>query len=728
MQQMDNGIVRLGIDDQGRPAALERPDAGISIPIDPAALSPLWALTLRDANGNFRHVLPSGAPDMQQAEKDGTHTLQMTWDVETEWGRLGVTAFVTLRNHEPTSDWHLSVINHTDCALWEISFPRLSGLTRFDEDGGTDWLAAPFTVGELVPDPVDKVNHHRRRISHDSRLEYGAFDVEQEKSLAYSYPGMWTMQFLAYGQPQSGGLYYAAHDGQALYKRFGMYADGDDERHALCTVKQYPYDRLAAGEDFQSFYPVVVGVYPGGWWNASAMYRTWALKQFWTAKGPVRDRTDIPEWSKALDVWYWNWQFNTSGHPSQINPAIRYFKEQTGCEMALHWYGSNGEVFGSNWRIPEIYPDNPDIRRQVIEGCRELHGMNVKCIPYVNARAWAPYTAASRKESFMQNIVRDDRGEPADPKPLGRFTICPTETPNHERMRRIVNQMIDGCEMDGAYLDVITSSYAVPCFDGGHDHPAGGHDHWCRGYRDMLEKIQADIKERSPDNFITSESVIECFQDLTDLDLARAVTNITGHIGIMDALPIPMFHSVYHDYHMTYGTVSTFKKENKPSFAFCEALCFVAGQQLMISGFFAGDQDKEIYQPELQYIMMLARAHKAARKWLNLGVWMPPLDIVCDRVDITYHPERPPKPDMPSVVNGCFNLDGELCMALVNHTDKAQDVAFTIDPAVYGLGDRPRTLSVLHPEPEDLGELSSDGPSEHSMTVEPRSCRILVAS
>jgi len=725
MHVLENDRIRMVFDPGGRLAELRAVQGQAYAPIDQKALTAPWALDLRGAQGELTRVMPSSDPRIEVRTRGGAQELEAVWSADAAGGTLTVTGTVRLEPGSPLAAWTLGVDNPTDTSLWTVLYPRVSALTAYPDVDGPDALATPQGMGEWVPAPVDKVNHHRKQVSQVTRQEYGKFDVEGGGAIALSYPGKWTMQFVAYGHPQVGGVYFGAHDGAALYKRFGMYADGADGDHAALMLKQYPEDRLARGGTFHSFYPVMVGLYEGDWWNASALYRAWALQQPWAARGPTREREDIPAWAKELDAWWWNHKFPESSHPRYIVPAVRYFKEQTGAEMAVHWYSCNAEHFETNWRIPEVYPENEDIRDQLVQGVRELHAMNVRCIPYVQGRAWHPHLRASKEQNFMQCIVRDEHGEPADPRASNRQTLCPTEAPNHDRLRRIVLEMVDGCEMDGAYLDVISCNFAVPCFDPNHDHPPGGHDHWCRGYREMVRKVREAIRERSPDTFLTSESVIECFLDLFDLDLARELNLLRGHTGLPDAMPIPFFHSVYHDYHMTYGTLTNFKQRNLDHFRYADALCLVGGQQLMLAAFFPGDWDKDKFRPHTEYMLMLARAHVAARTWLNLGEWRPPAPVRCARIDIPLEGEGS-RPQQPAVLSGCFVLDGTLCAVLVNHTATEQPACVTVDPALYGI-ETPCTLRAIHPHEEMLAQGVTEA-LDHERTLPPRTAEVWLLS
>lgn len=700
---LENLNVRLEFDKQGSLIKLASRDGKVQIPIDEQRVTAPVIIALRNKAGEILEIAPPQAPQMSVAPEGGGQELLCDWKIKGAWGELAVRGKVVLPADSVVSEWTLEVENRTDRAIWQVAYPRVSGLTAFQGQTGPDWIAEPFLMGEKTPDPVTFVNHHEKNVGGWARSQFGCFDVEGGKAdIAFSYPGMWTMQYLAYGHPDVGGIYFGAHDGQALYKRFGMYADGGDGKHAALALKQFPEDRTLGGGNFKSFYPGVVGVYRGDWWGASEIYRQWGLKQFWCAKGPTRRRRDIPEWTKKLDLWYWNWQFIYSGHPKAVVPIIKYLKEKYECEIAFHWYGCAGEGYGM-WHIPEIYPYNPDCRRILIEGVKDLHKLGVHCIPYIDARIWLEDTQSFKDADGMKWVTLDEHGKSADEWGELGHTMCPTAPPFHDLIRRINNQMIDEIGMDGAYLDQVSGCYAVPCFSKDHDHSPGGHDHWTRGYRELLEKVQQDIKSRSPDNIITSESCIECYLDLFDDDLTREIANLGGFVGSLRSLPIPMFHSVYHEYHMTYGTTSTFKPTTSAQtfcwegFRLSEALVLVSGCQLMISGIFAGDETKEKFRPQLEYMDMLTRARKAGREFFNLGVWKPPLAVKCDRVEVVYNAKSPPKQDVPAVLSGCFELDGRLCIVLVNHTDKERQAAFDLDPQAYGLSGQAFELERIHP-------------------------------
>ncbi|MBI3944482.1 MAG: hypothetical protein HY321_01035 [Armatimonadetes bacterium] len=732
--QLINSRLEMDIDSEGRIRSLGSANGERRTPIDEAALTGAFMIALRDAQGKIIEVTPQAPPTMERQDRDGAQALNLTWQVGGEWGEMTVRGRVELPEGSAMSAWTLAIENRTPHALWQINYPRVSGLTAFSGDGSEDYLAAPVNLGHLCTNPIRHANRNRDKIGPDLREEYGTLGWQGDPNhIAFDYPGMWTVQFMAFGLRGNGGTYFAAHDGDALYKQFGMYGDAGDGRHAALVMKQYPEDRTAPGADFASFYPVMIGVYDGEWWDASKLYRPWALRQVWCRKGPVKDREDVPTWAKQHNLWYWNWQFvqTPSNHPEEHLAIVEHFKKRFGCDVAFHWYGCNGEgTITGIWRGPDIYPDNSTIRRTLTEAVQRFHEMGARCFPYINPRLWVEADDDFIAIDGKKWIAVDENGKSADAWAEGLHTMCPTAKPTHEVMRRIVNRMIDEIGMDGAYLDQISACNAVPCFNPAHDHGPGGHDHWSRGNRELLEKLQKDAKARSPEIAFTSESTIECYLDLLDLDLAREITSALDWFGDDQMMPIPMFHTVYHDYHMTYGTRGTIRpaRGRQPEefewFRCGEALALVGGGQLMISGAQKGDEDRPGIQPYYEYMNTLIRARMAATRFLNLGVWKPPLALECARVDVMVQKGKPPKRNVPAVLNGCFELEGELCVALVNHTAAEQAVALTLDPAAYELGRGPLRLSAIHPEEEVAAE-GVTGPVRYQTTMPPASAKIL---
>lgn len=151
---------------------------------------------------------------------------------------------------------------------------------------------------------------------------------------------------------------------------------------------------------------------------------------------------------------------------------------------------------------------------------------------------------------------------------------------------------------------------------------------------------------------------------------------------------------------MTYGSVSLVQQTDFETFCYGESLCLVGGVQLAIAGVLKGAENDIKKLPYLDYMEMLTRAHRAGRRFFNLGEWQPPLKLDCDLEDVNWSEKEPPKKNIPTVLSGCFKMDDELCMVLVNRTSSERRVCFEITPATYGLNTDRLQLRKIHPNNE----------------------------
>jgi hypothetical protein len=465
--------------------------------------------------------------------------------------------------------------------------------------------------------------------------------------MAYSYPGMWALQFMAFYNPEAVGLYFAAHDPEARFKRFGFYGESGS-REAELVMQHYPDERLTPGLSYETPYDTAIGLFTGEWWKASEVYREWAIQQKWCRKGPLAERRDIPQWLLETDLWYWNWRhkphLGSRGTSEDVVPAILNLKQKLDTGMAFHWYEWDGKPF--NQDIPPVLPVKRDAGEGLARALDELHDAGVRAIPYINARLWDIESPSWEAEGAATGVCLDQDGEHADRWSLsdGRkwSAMCPHTTLWQEKVRSVCEALVFEYGFDGVYADQITSCFVVPCFASDHDHARGGGNSWYAGYRQMMERIQGETKQRNPEAVYTSESTIDCYLDLFDANLAREANELSVRHD-EQWLPIPLFHSVYHDYAITYGSVLQLTEVHPRAFFYGEALVLVGGQQLMVEGYLSADVGTDRYSEYLEYLGGLVQARKRAREYLLFGRWLPPVEMEVDDVEVAWskdHPQR----------------------------------------------------------------------------------------
>jgi len=198
-----------------------------------------------------------------------------------------------------------------------VDFPRLPALGASGEKAAeTEYLAIPMQQGWRWRDPRQTV-------------DWGEGWAD--------YPGGGkSMQFEAYCVPDGApdGLYLATRTRPAPQ-------DGPVQaprRRVLLRAAQLPpghgprpdlRDALSGGDR----------VFSGDWWDAARIYRQWALKQPWSAAGPVRERAaGTPQWLRA-------WHLGPGDVPgddpaamdAQVNRIV-HLQQEMGAPLAFHAY------------------------------------------------------------------------------------------------------------------------------------------------------------------------------------------------------------------------------------------------------------------------------------------------------------------------------------------------------------------------------------------------------
>ena len=717
-----NGIKEIVFSQQGGLIQVCHLESGHKFEAQPSG-APIWHVVLRDADGGTRTIFPEGECQISYRLTEERAEMKLHWPE----GELGVTARISLESGSPVSHWRIEVENRTDDAIWEVQFPRIAGLGKIAGDGQGDRLAMPFLWGALMPNPVDLVCQGKAGAIASDFSEYSTTDarVEETARVAYSYPGMMTMQFLAFYHPEQAGIYFGAHDPQANFKRFGLYGQPGGDRVDL-VMQNFPEERIQGGLDYWMPYPAVVGVFAGEWWKASQIYRQWAIKQEWCAKGPLRFRKDIPEWIKEVDLWYWNYVYRDQHSPEEIVPAVIHLKERMGTDICIHWYEWNDWPFNEN--LPESFPMTYDWKDRLLKGLEELHQGGIHAIPYTNARLWDYTTESYRTQGGPESLLLDENSKPTPWSP-GRcatwLTMCPYARPWQEKMQRLMREIVEDTHFDGAYLDQITSSFVIPCFVESHGHPRGGGNSWYRGYRQMMNLIRATINTKHPEVIWTSEDVIECYLDLFDTNLSRHAAEINNRFGD-DWLSIPIYHSVYHDYAMTYGTVQTMDQKFPDAYYLGQALVFTGGSQPMICGYFAKHVGTDAFKDYLDYLERMVKIRKRARNYLTYGRWLSPVEIKVEEVDAKWSDEANPK-RVPAVFTTTWgDEEGSVCVVMVNHTAQDRKVKYSFLGEEYGLDSGNLSLIELTEDGEKV--LARDLPSTFGReeTIGARQPRIFV--
>ena len=546
----------------------------------------LWNLKLKLPSGSDFSVSNTDATLISTIRLDNQYTL--VW----QHGQLEVTVAVTLNDH--LSYWRIKIENHSGGILEEVDFPIIGGIGMRPRKSPEDYLVLPWQWGALIADPLNAV-------ANDDFVPCEWTGHERKAhQLAAEYPGIHAMQFMAYGHPGY-GLYFGIHDGQANYKCFGLYGEKNGS-HADLMLKNYPEKMTTPGETYHLPYPAVIGLYKGDWHAAAKIYRQWAIKQEWCGLGKVNDRRDIPQWVKDTGLWYWNWTTALQkGELETILPALLDLRKTIPHPMAFHWYGWNTQPHDSDYPDYQVDAAGEARLRRAVAAYK---GAGIKVFPYLNGRLWNVDMASWQRENARDYActkavtgageAKRFYVEPYMDRPF--VPMCPFTRFWQDKVIANVKRTLD-YGLDGAYIDQVSSSFAVRCHNAGHGHDVGG-NYWYRGYRTMMERLRLELRSQYPEAAFSSESVIECFIGSFDMFLGYQSALPATVLG-RTADTIPLFSTVYHDFIPLYGTGTIL---NQPEFFQGLARDISGGIMPSLQGYFTADIGRAEHREKLQML------------------------------------------------------------------------------------------------------------------------------
>ena len=519
------------------------------------------------------------------------------------------------------------------------------------------------------------------------------------------------MQFGSFNAGRS-GLYFGAHDALASTKKLAFSSDGAsaDVRRSL---GQYPEGMGVPGKTYEQPYDVVIGAFDGDWFTAAKIYREWALKQKWCAKGRIADRADVSPKIKNVALWAMS-----GGEAEKTIPDLLNFKERfAGIPLATHWYSWHVIPFDNSY--PEYFPPKPGFK----EGVKTATDAGILVMPYINGRLWDVQIPSFPREA-VHDVTRDEKGKAyieqyGSKRMLG--AMCPWTKLWQQKVGDIVWRLIDEFGVSGVYTDQVGAAAPHFCMDASHGHPLGGGSWWVEGYDKMLAPLRARIKAKYPDSFLTTESNAEPYIEHYDAYLMCNSTQ--GNL-------IPMFSAVYSDMILTFGRY-TFEGDAKDENAFYmkEGELFVFGGQLGWIGHFPADPK---YKAEGDYLKALSECRNWAQKWMALGEMLHPLDYKGEMPSVVgqwavWRTKQ--KVELPAVMNSVWRAqDGTIGIALTNMSAKPMKATFEFDATKYGLKGNASVVSELTEKGLQKITAYSSKIFEHSEEMPPRSVRFLVVA
>jgi len=603
---------------------------------------------------------------------DGTQRAVLQWNRMRWWEEddaVSVTVIIELPEDEGIAKWRIFVENNSDYwGLWSVLFPIVNG---FPESGKYEIARPSFARG-------------------------GELITACDQKLSGRYPGsVWPMQFVSFTK-DSNSIYMGTMDPEARAKdfvvqpikgldsqRYPIIFEGrrhrnfDPEPGERVYIEHYPDDMGVQGSDYPDHYPVAFGIFRGDWKEAARIYRPWALQQKWTQKGPISQRTDVPENILNIGVWIRNqWVWNQAeGTPEEMNKPLLEAAKTLEVPVGLHWY---------MWHTPpfdNLYPHYLPAKEGFKERVAQLKRNNIIVMPYING------------SSVDMNIPDFDRFEPHAVKDeagglrhhyysdkAGRLlSMCGNQVPWQDEIEKLTDNMKRQYGVTGIYIDQVSGLYHELCFDKTHLHPLGGGSYWTSGNRDLLAKVKNVCLKDGGNMVVTSEGATEVFFDVLDANLFWSQPS---------EREIPLMQMVYSGYTIFFGSTCDYTKSDN-YFRYAQGQAFIDGRQ---NGWMDLGLFKPEYQEKVEFLRQCGKCRLKTLKYLVYGQLLDPV-IPTEKIGSfsdngfgwgIYEKQR--TAEVPCAEARLWKSEeGTLAIFFVNYVDKKVNFTYRINPSDYGL-------------------------------------------
>lgn len=647
----------------------------------------LWVLDLPEQAGGV--LLPEHAQRFEcQREQDDPLRLHMLW---TGFGRAampGLSVSVRVRPDSTVGAARLSISAQglNGMTPLVVRFPRIGAITPQE----SEVLAVPYWMGE-------KTAQARQFLSPAPG---------QAHRSEFSYPGILSMQCMAFYREDGPGLYLAADDVEARSKSFAAFGSG--QGGIGLEVCHFPGADTAARAVYEPGYDVLIGLFQGDWITVAARYREWATQQRWARESRLKQgRT--PAWVRDTGFWVWN-----RGSSDGVLPPAAAMQEYLGAPVSVFWHWWHGCAYDVNF--PEYLPprEGTDAFREAVRKARQ-EGLNP--IVYMNQRLWGMTAGSWISQEAERYAVRRPDGA-VQPEVYNTFTRSPMASMCmgtafwRNTYAGLSEAVYNDLGVGGIYMDQACSS--LVCYDPGHGHPPGGGTYWMGGFR----ALESDIRKRCSGIALAGEGCGEAWLPHLDLMLSLQVSQ-ERYAAPRQWEPIPFFHAVYHGYTVLYGNYASLTRppydplwpsESAPGhplqlldekfrhqFRLEQARTFVWGQQPCLSNFLP--EHLASRKADLAYIRQLVRLRQAALPYLLHGTFLrpphmdiPDMEINMSRLSIYAGQQEAVqeyRKRVPQYLAGAWRAeDGSVAVAVANIADTDHQMRFSLSREEHGLPDR----------------------------------------
>lgn len=479
-------------------------------------------------------------------------------------------------------------------SLHRVRFPRLELIV--DGNPASTRFAAPVEHGVLFVDPS-----HNVAVTGPAKLNAALKPCD---AITLVEPGVLSMQWWSlYDEqdPTKANLFFGTKDKKGYRKEwlYEVVPPSLGTNRFRPVLRHVPEKNNSLNGDYKQSFPFVLKVIRGDWYDAARHYREWALTQPWTAQGPMAGNADFSAIMKNAEML-------GVTQPPQAGPD----DPATFCPLDPSWdkfafwpaeTASQDATFGVSRIVPRIFfwdfnsfgrdigdwfPINPTFKNNAnaLRAQGDDYAAYFVSLGYstrvpsytqsyvpdsVNGGNYGPLEPWGLKNENQVRIINNNTACPPAPVIVPTLGICQATQFAADYSAYVARRLYDEAGARGLYLDVLTGSDVLLCYDTTHGHPVGGGFYYTQGLQHILETVRERMREDStspvPDYFLQSEGAGERFlpwlevvhpqltwtrtQTFCDVFTGQCPRNGT------DFLVVPLYGTVYHDFQLTSATL-----------------------------------------------------------------------------------------------------------------------------------------------------------------------------